>query len=252
MFKMYLNGDSVMGRQNSNAQIEQFIADFNRSVYHPILNRDIGQPKLNKQTLLFLLLPKLNGEEWTSSTHTAAIAVGAVYKAFDAHDEVDVYNVTTTDQQLKVLSGDYLSGIYYQLIATISNFEFIHVLSSTIGRINEIKTEFHANTNMKKNDYIKSIQSIQSDCVVQFLQSFGYEKYVPLTKATLPLVSLIAEEKETVDTADEWMLRSEYSAEVLQPLRAELEQAITEADFLAPHLIEEIREMTTPLLGKTI
>lgn len=246
---MYLNGDSVMGRQNSNIQIAQFINDFNRSVYHPILDRDIGQPKLNKHTLLFLLLPKLNGEEWTSSTHTAAIAVGAVYKAFDAHDEVNIYDdVTTTDQQLKVLSGDYLSGIYYQLIAQISNFKFIHVLSSTIGRINEIKTEFHMNSTMEKNEYLKAIQRIQADCVIQFLQSFGYEKYIPLTQVALPLISLLAEE----DEINGCQFNNEHSADIVQQLSDDLAQAIKEADFLAPHLVEEVKAMTMPLLGKTI
>lgn len=247
---MYLNGDSVMGRQNSNAQIEQFIDDFNRSVHHPILDREIGQPKLNKHSLLFLLLPKLNGEEWTSQAHTAAIAVSAVYKAFDAHDDVDVHDVTTTDQQLKVLSGDYLSGVYYQLIASISNFKFIHVLSNTIGRINEIKTEFHANPEMKKDEYIKAIQGIQTDCTIQFFQSFGYEKYVPITKVALPLLSLLNIEDEAEDSAGRWMLKNEHSETALKQLSSELEREIKEADFLAPHLVEEIRKMTMPLLGE--
>lgn len=247
---MYLNGDSVMGKQKSNELIEVFIEEFNRSVYHPILNRDIGQPKLNKHTVLFLLLPQLNGEEWPSSTHTAAIAVGAVYTAFDAHDAVDVYDVTTTNEQLRVLSGDYLSGIYYKLLAAIPNFEFIQVLSKTIGQINEMKTEFYTNMDMTASEQIEAIRSIQSECVVQFLQTFGYEKYVPIVQAALPLIGLLEDEK--ISGLGGWSLKSEHLTETFKQLRIEIDKALMEADFLLPHLVEDIREITMPLLGKPI
>lgn len=239
-----------MEKQKSKDLIETYIGEFNRSVYHPILNRDIGQPKLNEHTLLFLLLPQLNGEEWPSSTQKAAIAVGAVYTAFSAHDEVDVYDVTTTEEQLRVLSGDYLSGIYYKLLAAIPNFDFIRVLSKTIGRINELKTEFATNMEMTTSDRIEAIQSIQAECVVQFLQSFGYEKYVPLVKAGLPLIALSSGEK--ISGLGGWSLKSEHSTEALERFRIEMEKAITEADFLAPHLVEDLEEMTLPLLSKPI
>lgn len=237
-----------MGRQNSNEQIENFIVEFNNHVYHPILNRDIGQPKLNEETTLFLLLPKLNGAEWPSSTNTAAIAVGAVYTAFDAHDAVNVYDVTTTNEQLRVLSGDYLSGIYYQLLATIPNFEFIQLLSKTIGRINEVKTEFHVNMEMTTSERIEAIQTIQAECIIQFFKAFGYEKYIPVVHAALPLLALLHQEK----ILGGWTLKENLSAETLEQLSLDMERAISEADFLEPYLVAKIREMTMPLLNKTI
>lgn len=237
-----------MGRQNSNAQIEEFIVEFNNHVYHPILNRDIGQPKLNEETILFLLLPKLNGEKWTSLTNTAAIAVGAVYSAFDAHDAVNVYDVTTTNEQLRVLSGDYLSGIYYQLLATIPNFEFIHLLSQTIGRINEVKTEFHTDMDMSMSERIEAIQTIQAECIMQFYKTFGFEKYMPIVHAALPLLLLLHQE----EVLGGWALKDNLSTEILEQLRLDMEQAISEAEFLQPYLVEKIREMTMPLLDKMI
>lgn len=237
-----------MGRQNSNEQIEKFIVEFNNRVYHPILNRDIGQPKLNEETILFLLLPKLNGEEWASSTNTAAIAVGAVYTAFDAHDAVNVYDVTTTNEQLRVLSGDYLSGIYYQLLATIPNFEFIHLLSKTIGQINEVKTEFHTNMEMSTSDRMEAIKTIQAECIMQFYKTFGYEKYMPIVHAALPLLALLHQG----EIFGGWTLKENLSAEKIEQLRLDMELAISEANFLEPHLVAKIREMTMPLLGKMI
>lgn len=239
-----------MGKQKSVDLIETFIGEFNRSVYHPILKRNLGQPKLNKHTVLFLLLPQLNGEEWPSSTQRAAIAVGAVYTAFDAHDAVDIYDVTTTKDQLRVLSGDYLSGIYYKLLAEIPNFDFIQALSKTIGRINETKTEFYTNMDMTTGERIEAIQSIQTDCIVQFLQSFGYERYIPLVKAALPLIAIL--DGERFSNLGGWSLMSEYLTDPIEQLKIDMKKAIMEADFLQPHLVENIEEMTLPLLGKTI
>ncbi|MDS9470818.1 heptaprenyl diphosphate synthase component 1 [Sporosarcina pasteurii] len=240
-----------MGRQIMNVQIESFIDEFNRSVNHPILNREIGKPILDESTLFFLLLPKLNGEEWTSSTNTAAIAVGAVYAAFDAHDTVDVENVTSTSQQLSVLSGDYLSGVYYQLLASLPNFEFIHVLSKAIGEINEIKTEFHTNLEMKTSDSLEAIRSIQAECIVQFLHTFGFSQYIPLAAAGLPLMSLMVNRNRDSGTV-QWTLHSDDATEALKILSAEMETAILNATFLTPELVEKTREMTMPLLGKMI
>ena len=236
-----------MGRQNSNNQIEKFIGEFNKHVYHPILNRDIGQPKLKKETAFFLLLPKLNGEEWTSSTNTAAIALGAVYTAFAAHDAVNSYDVTTTNEQLRVLSGDYLSGIYYQLIAALPNFEFIQAIAEIISRINEAKIELYTNINMKPNDRIQAIQTIQAECIAQFLISFGYEKYSPIVNAALPLMTLLQQER----TADGWSLKEDIATGMIDQLIDELEKEITKSDFLLPHIAGEVKEMALSCLGKT-
>ena len=51
---------------------------------------------IDKAKALFLLLPMLNGERWTESINTAAIAVGAVHVAFDAHDAIDHNDATST------------------------------------------------------------------------------------------------------------------------------------------------------------
>ena len=85
----------------------------------------------------------LNGERWNNRLNTAAIAVGAVHAAFDAHDSIDISDATSKQQQLTVLSGDYFSGIHYRLLASMPEFGFISSLSETIGQINEMKTIFH-------------------------------------------------------------------------------------------------------------
>ena len=251
-----MNGDSTMEKQNINDHIDNYMQEFNRAVYHPILNREIGQPKLDEATAFFLLLPKLNGEEWTESVNTAAIAVSAVYAAFDAHDAIDIKDATTTQQQLTVLSGDYLSGVYYKLLAAVPDFDFINVLSMTIGQINEVKTDFYYKSISDLKTNLDAIKIIKAECTIQFLHTFGFAKYIPFAAAALPLLSLDPNFKEGAAQVERqpkgWMFPSSQADEAIAVLRMDLYQAITEADFIAPFLKDEIRGRTTPLLGKLI
>ena len=99
-----------MEKQNIKYHIDNYMHEFNRAVYHPILNRDIGKLNLDEATAFFLLLPKLNGEEWTESMNTAAIAVGAVYAAFDAHDTMDAMERRRLNSSLLFFRGTILVG----------------------------------------------------------------------------------------------------------------------------------------------
>lgn len=242
-----------MEKQNVKNHIEHYMREFNHAVYHPILNRDIGQAKLDEATVFFLILPKLNGERWTESMNTAAIAVGAVYAAFEAHDTIDAENASATEQQLTVLAGDYLSGVYYKLLAAIPDFEFIKVLSTTIGQINEVKTDFYHQSPADLKKRLDAIKTIKAKCVIQFLHTFGFSQYVPLATAALPLLSLDRVEKEVTEQSERrWMIPEHQADEAVTVLRAEMNEAISKADFIAPFLKEEIYGMTIPLLGKTI
>lgn len=234
-------------------QIEHYRDEFNDAVYHPILNRDIGSAQLDDTTAFFLLLPKLNGEKWTESMNTAAIAVGAVYAAFEIHDKVDEETVTTPTQQLAVLSGDYLSGIYYQLLATLPDFQLIHVLSTAIGEINELKTDFHHGNPAHLQDHIEAVKIIKAKCVIEFLHTFGFSKYVPIVEAALPLSSLNLVGHNTHEGKNKsWAIPIELEKEAGLTLKEELEQSLSNANFIASFLKEEIQEIITPLLGKMI
>lgn len=240
-----------MGRQIKYKQIEEYVNQFNDSVYHPILNRDLGQPMLDEHVLLFLLLPKINGEKWAELNDNAAIAVGAVQAAFDAHDTVSLEDVTTTTEQLRVLAGDYLSGIYYSLLASVPDFKFIHVLAQSIGRINELKVEFYHDLEAKTSKDIHAIQDIQTTCIVQFLTHYGYGKYAVLAEVGLSLIAL----KSTENVASRqkgWTIETDQANHVQENLYKEMIELLEEADFLKEDLKEEIRSITMPLLDQTV
>lgn len=245
-----------MERQNIKQTIDTYKQELKRATYHPILKRDIGEANLDKVNIYSLLLPLLNGEKWTEAGNTAAIAVGAVHAAFNAHNEIELSDVISTNQQLQVLSGDYFSGIHYRLLASLPDIHFILALSTTIGRINELKTSFHNEAPSSPKELVETIQLIEAGCIIQFFHTFGYAQYVPLVSAALPLLALepIVEHspEQAILATYGWEVDNEDAKRVLTELRLNMEEAIDAADFLMPYIKEDIRGMTTPLLDKMI
>lgn len=226
-----------MERQKINQTIENYISELEQSLYEPIVDRDAGRLPIDTAKAFFLLLPMLNGESWTERVNTAAVAVGAVHAAFDAHNAIDVSNATSKQQQLTVLAGDHFSGVHYRLLASIPEFGFIQSLSRTIGRINEVKTTLHGQRPDEPAQLVEAIRIIEAGCITDFLHTFGFSQYARLANAALPLLWM---ENEDVVLASEAALQ----------LHAELRDALQAADFLEPFLQEEIRLIALPLLRK--
>ena len=246
-----------MERQNIKQHIDSYKQELELAVYHPILKREIEEVELDRTKAFFLLLPLLNGEKWTESMNVAAVAIGAVHAAFDAHDAIELYDATTTQQQLRVLSGDYFSGVHYKLLASLPDIGFIHALSQTIGQINEMKTNFHNHSPSEPKELRETIQMIEAGCIIQFFHSFGFSQYVPLVSAALPLLSLDPAAgqlagRPTIQAALGWKVDARDADQVVAELRTTIEETINKADFLSPFLKVDIRGMTTPLLGKLI
>lgn len=245
-----------MENQNMNKQIANYIVNLKSEVYHPLLKRDLGEVEVKETATFFLLLPLLNGEKWSDWINTAAIAVGAVHAAFDAHDDIDIYDASATEQQLTVLSGDYFSGVHYRLLASLPDFYFITALSKVIGNINEMKTNFHYQSPVTATELIEAVQTIEVGCINEFFHAFGFSKYMPLVSAAYPLLILemLKQNKEQRPNhiIFEWDLRDSAINDAIAKLSIDTLQAIEQASFLSPFLKEEIFNMTTPLLRETM
>ena len=249
-----------MERQKLKRNIQNYISEIEHAIYHPILNRDTAQIKIDKVKAFFLLLPLLNGERWTEEMKTSAIAVGTVHVAFDAHDTIDIFDATSKQQQLTVLAGDFYSGIHYKLLASLPDFSFIQKLSSMIGRINEVKTETYGFAPTNATQLIEAVQIIESGCIIEFLHEFGFARYAPLAEIALPLLRMDADmacektstTKQSIHIDLDWNEDVLVVEQVINELRIKMSEAIAEANFIAPFLKEEICGMTIPLLGKPI
>jgi heptaprenyl diphosphate synthase len=245
-----------MERDNINYCINNYIDELRFAVRQPILQRDVGGVDVDKAKVFFLLLPLLNGERWTDSTHAAAVAVGAVHIAFDAHDTIHHKDATSTLQQLTVLSGDYFSGIHYKILAALPDIDFIRTLSMTIGQINELKTNFYKRSPIDVTELLETVESIESSCITDFLYTYGFSEYIPLASTALTLLALDSAMKQTarrkIPDILEWKLDHHDLERVLSSLKSKLGNIIAGTDFMSPLLREEIIDMTAPLLGKMI
>lgn len=246
-----------METQNIKQHIDSYKKELKIAVHHPILDREIGEVELDRTKAFFLLLPLLNGEKWTESMNVTAVALGAVQAAFDAHDAIDLYDAPSTVQQLRILSGDYFSGVHYKLLASLPDIDFIHALSKTIGQINEMKTNFHNHSPSGPRELRETIEFIEAGCIIRFFRSFGFTDYIPLVSAALPLLSLEPAAgrltgRPSIQNVLGWNLESEDADQLVAELRATVEEAINDAEFLSPFLKVGIRDLTTPLLGKLI
>ncbi|PIC63262.1 hypothetical protein CSV79_12655 [Sporosarcina sp. P13] len=185
-----------METQGFTDQVDNYIQNLRRAIYQPIIERDAGHAAIDRRKATLLLLPLLNGEQWTHEMHTAALAIGAIHTAFDIHDQIDIADASSKEQQLMVLAGDHFSGIHYKLLASIPNFHLIRSLSAAIGRINECKTTLLQVPPNSLVDRLRLISEVESGCIVEFYQTFGFTRYIAIVESLFPLLWLNESNKQ--------------------------------------------------------
>ncbi|WP_153720275.1 heptaprenyl diphosphate synthase component 1 [Sporosarcina cascadiensis] len=172
-------------------QIDNYIQNLRRAIYQPIVERDAGHALIDREKAFLLLLPLLNGEQWTDEMNQAALAIGAIHTAFEVHDQIDASDASSKEQQLMVLAGDHFSGIHYKLLASIPNFQLIRSLSAAIGRINECKTTLLQSPPARSEDRLQLIGEVESACIMEFYETFGFTRYKAIAQVLFPLLWLI-------------------------------------------------------------
>lgn len=244
-----------MDRQLLNRKIQYYIRDVEQSIQEPIMTKTLGRMPLDDAKAFFLLLPLLNGEEWSEELHVSALAVGAVHAAFDIHDKVDILDASSKEQQLMVLSGDHFSGIHYKLLASISDFAFITSMSEMIGRINETKTNLLMEEVESVQALIQSMTCIESGCISEFLNTYGFSRYTKITQSALALIWFSRKFSKNAIVRYGWTGNSMSKTDVekaISVLTTILQEELVSAEFLSPFLKQEILRLATPLLGKPI
>ncbi|MFX3674703.1 MAG: heptaprenyl diphosphate synthase component 1 [Paenisporosarcina sp.] len=165
--------------------IEQLKLKIKMYVRHRTLHKYTGDPNVHESRLFFLILPFLNGEDWTEEHEQSVIAVAVIYSALTAHDQIKELNASSKSQQLTVLAGDYYSGLYYQLLAKLSNIELIRSLSSGIVDISEKKSSVYDQIHRTFEEWMDTLQTIESLSIEQFYQHFGFDMYQSFVRRAL-------------------------------------------------------------------
>lgn len=165
--------------------IEQIKSKIKMYVRHRTLHKYTGDPDVSDSRLFFLILPLLNGDNWTDEQEQSAIAVALIYSALTAHDQIKELNASSKSQQLTVLAGDYYSGLYYQLLAKQSSIDLIRTLSNGIIDISEKKSSVYDQMHRTFDEWMDTIQTIESLSIEQFHLHFSFDMYKPIVRRAL-------------------------------------------------------------------
>ncbi|HWL22771.1 MAG TPA: heptaprenyl diphosphate synthase component 1 [Ureibacillus sp.] len=178
--------------KNRVEQLKITIAD---ELHHSTLLKYIDDPILNDQHLFYLLLPYLNGENWDDDLYTSAITVAMVHASLSEHEKIDETHATSKEQQLTVLSGDYYSGRYYQLLAKTGNIFLIREISKSIVNRCENQIKVYEKNKLSVREWIDYILTIETELITKFYSFYEFEKYNTIMSKSLVLRRLLDELK---------------------------------------------------------
>lgn len=158
-------------------------------VHHRALLQNVGQPTLQEEQLFFIQLPFLNETSMNDEQMKSAVAVGIVHASLLEHEKVQETNSTSKQQQLTVLSGDYYSGRYYQILAQTGNITLIQKLSQGIVERCEHQVRLYEQPRTI-DDWLDSLTIIESKLIEHFYCVYGFSTYSELMKQTLTYIRL--------------------------------------------------------------
>lgn len=177
-------------------QVSQLKNNILMQLHHRTLLQFTGQPIVEEGQLLYLLLPKLNGEQWSAKHEKAATAVAMINAALHEHEQIDEQDATSKSQQLSVLAGDYYSGLYYTTLASIPDIQLIRNLSEAVAEVCECKTALYEPEKRSLKEWLEVFRVIEAKTTEQFLKRFHFESYIDIANQGLVLTRFKRELKQ--------------------------------------------------------
>jgi heptaprenyl diphosphate synthase len=145
-------------------------------IQHTYLDKYIKKPVIDEEKLIILSSVMNHTTLSASKKKQYIMATMLVQIALDTHDLVskvtspDEGNVQKKQKQLHVLAGDYYSGLYYSLLAKVSDYDMIHVLASAIKEINEYKMKLYYLEVDSFQSFLHLVQKVESLLFVHVAQ----------------------------------------------------------------------------------
>lgn len=176
--------------------IKQLKMDIYRHVQHKTLLKYTGNPLVNENQLFYMLLPFFNGETWDNGKYEGTITVGIVQASLNEHGLIDELDATSKKQQLTVLSGDYYSGRYYEILAKSGNIPLLRQLSEGVVLRSEHEIRVYEQSQYTFDEWMHTLTIIESEFISRFYRRYNYEKYQSIMEKCLLALRL---EKELVN-----------------------------------------------------
>jgi heptaprenyl diphosphate synthase len=183
-----------MNPTSLHTEVEQLNDEISRVLANRTLLKHTGRPVVPVPVLASLLLPKLFGERWEEEDRLSAVAAGALYAAFSAHDSIGREASESRQGQLTVLAGDYYSGVHYRILAEMEDIRLIRSLSTSVTEMSERKIRLYEHREGDSPEHLLSyVETIEAGTVSAFLLERGYGPYEAAARHGLTALRLNAE-----------------------------------------------------------
>ncbi|MFC2948308.1 heptaprenyl diphosphate synthase component 1 [Virgibacillus sediminis] len=162
--------------ETSSIDIRPYKAQIENKIQHAFLDKYIPKPVIDDEKLKILVAILNNSGGSDRQKQRYVLTAMLAQTALDTHDTVPAYNMEngwSIGNQLKVLAGDYYSGLYYLLLSEIDDFEFIHILASAIKEVNEVKMQLYYTEEGTFNDLMKMREEVESLIIRHIAEFLG-------------------------------------------------------------------------------
>lgn len=206
--------------------------------YH-FLWKNIPKPVIDEDKLLILsilvpndsTLPRMERDVYITTTMLVQIAL-------DTHELVkenknDETNKEKLVNQLHVLAGDYYSGLYYYLLASIKDITFIHKLASAIKAINELKMQLHYEEYESLTEYIELKTRMNGVLIETVAEYFDNDSFGEFFKQWAYITTLTTEKEQILK--DEILINNMLDSNLMRAYMTNEEKfdAILEKEWIS-------------------
>ena len=185
-----MNGVKWMNATQMNDAIYELKQNIYDEIHHRILWKYTDQPVLKDEQLFFLLLPFLNGMNYDETMRSNVISVGIVHASLEEHEKIKESSSNDKVQQLTVLSGDYYSGLYYEMLAKGGNISLIQALSSGIINRCEQQIKLYEPEILTIERFATLVEVVESELITQFYKTVEQSQYIDIAKCALTIIEL--------------------------------------------------------------
>jgi len=212
---------------------------------YPMIQAHTKLPELSHFRLRLLYEALQSHSNRSSRSELYALATALVQLGMDTHDRIDTKLSKRTEQemrtrQIRVLTGDYFSARFYQLLAEEGQIDRITELSRGVCEVNQLKIDLYLQMKqwrLKAEDYLDKMLAIRSELFQQYgplLQGAIAEQW-PSILARVTYCELLMEEASRASEAASfehswayWHVMGSCSEPEKQQLQSDAAQAWSE------------------------
>ncbi|WP_157805650.1 heptaprenyl diphosphate synthase component 1 [Bacillus sp. mrc49] len=218
-----------------------------KKAQHPYLLKFIQKPSLDEDKLLLLwgLFNDLDvksekRDQYITSTMLVQIALDTHEIVSNSVEGPELPEVLK-NRQLQVLAGDYYSGLYYQVLASVGNVEMIRILSSAIKKINDNKIILYQQRSIKDvRSLVTTIKAIEASLIHKLAVYYKQPAWIDVSEDFLLLSRLHAEKGHYLKTG---------RSIIFDILREMPSDGSNDLEELAPQKEEQVRFRFEKCLG---